>query len=458
MAGLFMRSRMKDEDKTKKELISEVLRLHQQVDDLRAVLEENKRVDPAIVRAKKEWERTVDAVQDLIILLDTEHRIARLNMAMAEMLGLTFHQAIGMTLREALNGENDTSPVCLWKELFSDGNENRAEVFCERSGRTFDVHISPLHNDEGRNIGFVCVARDISDRKTWEEALKQAHDGLETRVKERTAELAATNELLEQKISTIDDLWAHLVESSKAQAIAQHTAEVAHELRQPLAVIGGLARVAAKALEESTTFDIGTQKKCLNTIAKEVQRLEKIRTGLIDFNRSERINLSLFNPNDVIKHVIEINEPTIEEKGVRVQLRLGPDVGDFSLDPDRFQQVVRNLIANAVEASPHGQVILIDTGLYTPGPRARKSGGLDARVYFEMKTRNFGDPIAPHQLEEIFDPFFTTKKQGTGLGLTLSRKIVQDHRGSISVKSGPEGTVFTVWLPQKWGTGGRRKR
>jgi len=117
------------------------------------------------------------------------------------------------------------------------------------------------------------------------------------------------------------------------------------------------------------------------------------------------------------------------------------------LDPDRFQHVVRNLLANAIDASPPGDAIRVATSVTKPSEMARETGGLEAEVYFELKIHNHGKEIPSDELEEIFNPFFTTKVSGTGLGLTLVRKIVKEHNGSISVTSDKGGTLFTVWLP-----------
>jgi two-component system, sporulation sensor kinase E len=92
-------------------------------------------------------------------------------------------------------------------------------------------------------------------------------------------------------------------------------------------------------------------------------------------------------------------------------------------------------------------MIQVETGASIPSGKAHETGGLEAETYFELKIRNFGKTILPEDLKKIFSPFYTTKDFGTGIGLTLAKRIVQDHKGSISVKSDEDGTVFTVWLP-----------
>jgi signal transduction histidine kinase len=253
--------------------------------------------------------------------------------------------------------------------------------------------------------------------------------------------------VLEDKIRIIDDLYEHILQAGKAKAIADHTAEVAHQLRQPLAIIGGFARRIAKEASSKEKKDRSTIEESSHIMIREVERLEKILGGLIDFAHHEGVRLEAVNPNEMIEYLLDISRPRLEEKNLCVDTNLGRELEDIPVDSDRLQQVVRNLIANAIEASPVGSVIRIETGVTIPTEKARHSGKLDSHAYFEMKIHNFGKPIPPEDMERIFDPFFTTKSYGTGLGLTLARRIVEDHRGSLSLKSHEKGTVATVWLP-----------
>jgi|GEM_PF-705911 len=259
----------------------------------------------------------------------------------------------------------------------------------------------------------------------------------------------AQEELI-NKLRTIDELYEHIVQSGKAKAIAAHTANVAHELRQPLAIIGGFARRMVAKTISGQDPDIETRTQWCEIIIGEVARLEKILGKLIDYGRHDRIQLRSANPNDLVQYVLHINEERLKEKALRVELNLGRETGEIPLDPEGFQKVVRNLIANAIEASAPGGAICIHTSVSVPSAKAHETGELDADSYFEMKIRNFGRSIPAEDLARIFDPFFTHKKYGTGLGLTLSKNIVEEHRGSVSVKSDDKnGTVFTVWLPMK---------
>ncbi len=292
------------------------------------------------------------------------------------------------------------------------------------------------------------LENEVAVRKKTEEELQIAHAELELRVQERTAELLAANQLLGEKIRTIDVLYEHIVQSREAKLIAEHTAMVAHELRQPLAIIGGFARrLEKKVCSDPAMDDSGEYREALGILMKEVKRLESVLGELIDYARPREVKVLRVNPNDIIEYVLRISKGTIEAKNLCIDLDLSPNLGEIPLDPNRFEHVIRNLVANAFEASESEGTITVATALSTPSDAARIMGNLRSETYFQIKVQNSGAPIPPEELDRIFNPFFTTKTNGIGLGLTLSKKIVEDHGGSLSVQSDEAGTLFTVWLP-----------
>ena len=179
---------------------------------------------------------------------------------------------------------------------------------------------------------------------------------------------------VQEKVKIIDDLYEHIVQSEKSKAIAQHTAEVAHELRQPLAIVGGFARRMAKHFDSGGTFEVEQKESCRIMIS-EIQRLEKILGDLIDFTKRPSVRMEKIQPNDVIQNVINVYAGKFTERDLKLETNLSDELGRVFLDPHRFEQVVRNLLSNAVEASPVGESISIQTRIFFPGDKAREIGG-----------------------------------------------------------------------------------
>ena len=162
---------------------------------------ERKKAEDAIIRAKEEWERTFDSVPDLIAILDNQHRVMRVNQSMARRLGLKPQECIGLPCYKAVHGTSAPPAFCPHSRTLADSREHIEEVHEDSLGGDFLVSTTPLHDEQGRMIGSVHVAHDITERKKAEESLRKAHDELEMRVKQRTAELMKVNEELEIEIN-----------------------------------------------------------------------------------------------------------------------------------------------------------------------------------------------------------------------------------------------------------------
>jgi PAS domain S-box-containing protein len=394
-------------------------------------------IDTTHRRQTEEWlkdserlyRNLVELVPDVIFSLDHTGKFTFVNTQVEKFLGFPVQQILETPLRNYIAVEDrervatmiNLQPESIWDEevaiVDANGGRKFARIRCKAS---FDA--------ERRRTGFEGVMRDRTVRRKLEE------------------ELRASKEALVEKIRIIDELYEHIVQSGKCKAIEEHTAEVAHELRQPLAIVGGFARRMAKQFD-SNQPDLDRQKQYTNIIVTEIQRLEKILDGLIDFTRRNNIILRRMNPNDLIEYILGVTEGRIRDKSLHLAVSLGPEIGEIPLDPGRFQQLVLNLLSNAIEASPRGSVIELETGVSIPSDKAMKAGELDSTGFFEMKVRNRGPVIPQEALQKIFNPFYTTKQFGTGLGLTVTKKIVEDHCGSISVRSDIDGTMFTVWIP-----------
>ncbi len=397
---------------------------------LQRELAERSRIERWLRDSERRYRTLVEEVPDVIFILDNKGRFTYTNTQVEKFLETPVRDILDTRLRDHVVPEHrdrieeifKLAPDGVWDEevglVDASGVRKWARIRC----KALQLHVEEPIRYEG-------VMRDITRRR-----------GLER-------ELTASREELLEKIKIIDDLYEHIVQSGKSKAIADHTAEVAHELRQPLAIIGGFARRIDRKFDSCEPVDIDSQRQYCRFMISEVERLERILVSLIDFTKRESLRLEKSDPNAIIRNVLTVYQDKMDEKGIKAEAKIGEEMGEIFLDQDRFEQVVRNLISNSIEASPEGGLIQIETGVSIPSGKAHETGELEAETYFEMKIRNFGKTILPEDLHKIFSPFFTTKNYGTGIGLTLAKRIVEDHKGSISVKSDSNGTVFTVWLP-----------
>jgi len=177
-----------------------------------------------IVKAKRQWERTFDAVPDLIMILDNHHKILRANKAMADKLGKNPKDLVGLSCYEIVHDSKEPPKFCPHARLLKDGKEHSSEVHEERLGGDFLITVSPLHDSDGSILGSVHVARDITEQKKLENKLKKAHEELEHKVKESTKELLIANEQLRNEIQERNRIEKDLSEAeTRYRTVADFT-------------------------------------------------------------------------------------------------------------------------------------------------------------------------------------------------------------------------------------------
>jgi len=235
---------------------------------------------------------------------------------------------------------------------------------------------------------------------------------------------------VESKTRELVESQERLVHSERFAAVGEAAAYVSHEIKNPLMVIGGLANQVERRLAE----DPAAQEK-LQIIQREVKRLESFLGELRDFLRPVQPCKREIDLNQVIQDVQGLMIEAAREKRIEIEQRLAPRLPKIEADPNQLEQVLVNLIKNALEATEENGRIVVS------------SGSRDQQVWFSVQDTGKGMPA--EVMDKIFHPFFTTKDKGTGLGLAVIHKIITDHHGTITVDSASgEGSTFTVRLPQ----------
>lgn len=220
-------------------------------------------------------------------------------------------------------------------------------------------------------------------------------------------------------------------------AVGQATAQVAHEIRNPL----GSIRLGVSMLRDSVNDQEG-----LNTIElveRGIKHLNKLVVDVAQFSRRKALEQASVDLNQLINHSLELVADKIKEKETPIEKRLAAERPVGHWDPDQLSQVIVNVIANAIDASPKVAAVTITTEIVTVSDDASQ---LKKRARVTIADQGGG--MDKPTLDRIFEPFFSTKKRGTGLGLAIVKQIVEQHQGTINVESeSGKGTSFIIELP-----------
>lgn len=232
-----------------------------------------------------------------------------------------------------------------------------------------------------------------------------------------------------EDISEVKSLTEQLIRADRLAAMGELTAGVAHEVRNPL----GIIRASVQLLEESEC-DEDRIRAAAGVIKQEIDRLDKVIKALLDFGRPSKPTFVETDVESVLSDVVLFTKRFAKQADVVIEEVFAEDLPLVHADPDQLKQVFLNLVTNAVQVMEDvGGTITIETG-HVPG-------------YVFVAVSDTGPGIPEAVLGKVFDPFYSTRDEGTGLGLTMVHRIIDEHDGHIEVGSGDGGTVFRVSLP-----------
>ncbi len=226
-------------------------------------------------------------------------------------------------------------------------------------------------------------------------------------------------------------LQARLLQAEKLAAVGQLSSRIAHEVRNPLAIVRSLVQNLGEAAPEP---DEDTRRICA-LVLDEIDRLSRVTASLTALARPLRPRLSTVSAAEVAARVEWLARRLLEGRPINLQAARGPATADVRADPDLVCQVLLGLIANGAEASPAGGSVELEWQV------------TDGDVVFRVSDGGPGVP--PEIRERVFDPFFTTKETGTGLGLAVARELAEAQGGRVVLESGrPAGACFALHLPR----------
>jgi len=249
-------------------------------------------------------------------------------------------------------------------------------------------------------------------------------------------EIAEMYKKLEQEKNKLKDAYRQisvtqekLLEAERLAAIGKMAAYVSHEIRNPLVTIGGFAQTIQRHPEK-----ISQTKGRIRIIVKEVNRLEKILSEVLEFSKPYKPNFQPARINQVVKETCVLIQRELAKKKIGLAMELAPGLPRLLVDAKQVTQALLNVFKNSIYAMPRGGTITVKT------ERADRC--------LRVIIRDTGRGIPQELLDKLFTPFFTTKRKGSGLGLAVTEQIVKDHGGWIEVKSEVgKGTTFLLYLP-----------
>ena len=281
--------------------------------------------------------------------------------------------------------------------------------------RWFRARGQALWDEAGNPLRMIGFTTDITERKRAEGVLKEYSERLEEMVEERTKELR--------------DAQERLVRREKLAVLGQLAGGVGHELRNPLGVISNAVYFLQMTLPDADE----TTREYLDIITSEVRLAGQIVSDLLDFSRTrpaERQEIAVF---ELVAQVLAKQPPP---ENVKVTTQIAPDLPPAFVDPRQIGQVLVNLVTNAYQAMPEGGELTIET---SPKPG-----------WVSISVTDTGCGISPENMAKLFEPLFTTRARGIGLGLAVSKSLVEANGGSIEVESEMgKGSTFTVRLPTR---------
>lgn len=256
------------------------------------------------------------------------------------------------------------------------------------------------------------------------------------KVEEKTRHLMTSETLLRKEKEKVElslqallETQQELVRSERFAAIGEAASHLSHEIKNPLMLMSGFATQVMRTLQEN---DPGREK--LQIVSQEAKRLEKMLNQVRDFTRPQSPSKTKSQINNLIQETVKLVREELDLVNVNLSLNLSPELPEAKVDQSQIKQVLINLVKNAWEATPGGGSITISSNL------------VNNRI--QVTVEDTGAGISKDKQKEIFNPFFTTKDKGTGLGLAVTYRIIQDHQGEIRMDSKlGKGTTFSFYLP-----------
>jgi len=362
-----------------------------------------------VSREKMEWEKTFDAITDMVWIEDRDRLVLRANKALLDNAGLSVSGLRGMHCSNLLARVGIVSVDCLCEDLPVQESQSFREIR-ETSGSVYNFWIYPLKNEKGKVYASVHYLKDVTNQKRIEQ---------------------------------------QLIRNDKLASLGILVSGIAHEINNPLGIIAGYSEALLDRAEDE---DLKAVKgfedfpEYLETIHKEIFRCKEILGSLLGFASPQSGKTRILDINELIMEVMLLVKHKAKSLKHNLDLDLNRDLPKVNADPGSLRQLFMNIIINAMYYTPEGGKIQILTGI----DNVIQNTASGEKQMLKISISDTGSGIAEDIIERIFDPFYTTKPTGAGagLGLSICQRIAREHGGMIEVESGQGvGTTFSIRLP-----------
>lgn len=377
-------------------LASEFNKMAEKLEEFYAGLELKIRERTAQLRESEEkYRESINLANDAIFTLDVKTaQIIDSNKKAEELTGYSKYELSKKKIWEIVPEYDREKTERLLVTINRERSGMLDNLDCQHSdGRLIPTSISACVIEHGNKETIQWICRDVTERKRME---------------------------------------LQLIQAERLAAVGELAAGVAHEINNPL---GGLQNFVKMMIKEPG--NVSQNLGFLDLMSEGLKRIEVIVKQLMAFSRPYSLHMSSHNLNEIVEGSLRFVDHRIKEQSVHLEKVLFPNLPEIYGDADNISQVIINIIVNALDSMLNGGSITIKTGYCDYQPSS-----------IQIEIADTGCGIREEIINKIFNPFFTTKEMGSGLGLAISKRIIDDHNGSIAVKSRPgEGTIFYICLP-----------
>jgi len=413
---------------------------------------ERKRAEDALAKERDLLHTLLNNLPDRIYFKDEKSRFMRISKAVWEQFKIAGpKEAIGKTDFDFFAPEHASAALKDEQEIMRTGTpileKIEKEILPDGSVTWAFTSKFPLKDKRGRIVGNFGISRDITEQKRAEEKLQQANTELalkQEQLQEALTELQSSHEALKAA-------QFQLIQAEKMQSVGRLAAGVAHEVKNPLAILRMGIDYLFKNLQQpdqETTL-------ILSDMAEALRRADLIIMGLLDFSATRALDVVAQDVGALVEQSLALVRHEIRPS-IKLIREIASKLPAVKLDQNRIKQVFVNLVENAIHAMPEGGTLTVRAGTKQLTPQdiehdqERRFGEQfrAGQTVIFAEVLDTGHGIPKDKLAKIFDPFFTTKPagKGTGLGLTVAKKIVELHGGALDIRNRPEGGVAATLL------------